>query len=359
MQRHHHRTATSTPALSVRSRSARASRGFTMTEMLIVIGLIVLLIGILLPALGAVQRRARITRTTALMQDFANACEVFSQEHGFLPGVIPEDVLANDPKISGTENALLHLMGGFAVLRPTDPAGSDAEIAYNNFVGTELTFTAPLGGTWRLKVNITDFFGLGPVIDGKQYGPYFTAGRNDLKFVPGKVGQNQIAIPDLVDAWDMPIMYLRRARGVGPLVGPLTNPAPQFIFPAGGGALRPYIQSTALGERGVNQTSSGGNSRYSILNATGSASSNGGYSVGGWNLMMLLANEAFRVDLGGGNADYNAARGSFVLISAGVDNIYFATDNGAGSTSNPQEEILRPTIVGEYDDIVVVGGGSR
>ncbi len=341
----------------------RRPTGFTMTEMLIVIGLIVLLIGILLPAIAGVQRQARITRTTALMEDFASACAIFEQQHGVAPGVIPEDVLANDPLISGTENALLHLLGGYRLLRPTDGPTSDAFARYNapgdfESGATELVFTGPNGATWRLKINL-DFYGLGPVIDGKQYDPYFSPGAGDLVAVQGQLGQNQVPILDLVDAWGSPIIYVRRVRTVGPLVGEFAD-LPQFLCPTTsggwGGTMQPYIRSTALGDRQINQMPGGGNSKYSVFNASGPSPHNGNYSLAAWNLMMLIANEAFRVDLPG-VYDYTTARGGFIVISAGADGVFFSTEDGKGSTTDPQEDIDTPTVAGEYDDIVVLGGG--
>lgn len=344
----------------------RRRSGFTMTEMLIVIGLIVLLIGILLPAIAGVQRQAKVTRTTSLMEDFSSACAAFEQEHNVAPGVIPEDVLANDPLISGTENALLHLIGGYRLLRPTDGPSSDAAVRYNaaddfGNGATELIFTDANGNNWGLKVNL-DFFGLGPVIDGKQYDPYFTPADGDLLAVTGQLGQNQVNIPDLIDAWDMPIMYARRVRTVGPIIGAPTQPQrPQFLYPTAagnwGGGMYPYLRSTALGERQMNQMPGGSNSKYSVLNATGQPPSNSNYALGAWNLMMLLANEAFLVGDLSSTYDYTTTRGGFVLISAGPDGIYLSTEDGEGSSNDPQEWIRTPTVAGEYDDIVVIGGG--
>ena len=88
-----------------------------MTELLVVIGVIAVLAGILLAALGGVRRKAMATTTVSTMTEFSKACDTFQLEHGRYPGVIPEDVLAatDVPPISGTENALLDLMGGALV----------------------------------------------------------------------------------------------------------------------------------------------------------------------------------------------------------------------------------------------------
>src|SRR5262245_11450634 len=77
-------------------------RAFSITELLVVIGIIVLLVGLLLPALAAAQQKAKAVSTTGTAEQFALACESFHQKFGFYPGVVPENILAADPKISGT-----------------------------------------------------------------------------------------------------------------------------------------------------------------------------------------------------------------------------------------------------------------
>ena len=73
----------------------RTRRGFTMTELVVVIGVIAVLAGILLAAMGGVRRKALATTTLSTMTEFSKACDAFQLEHGRYPGVVPENVLAD------------------------------------------------------------------------------------------------------------------------------------------------------------------------------------------------------------------------------------------------------------------------
>ena len=57
-------------------RSARAG-GFTLTELLVVVAIIVLLIGTLFVALGAAAKRAQLAKTTFLMGSIASGLAKF------------------------------------------------------------------------------------------------------------------------------------------------------------------------------------------------------------------------------------------------------------------------------------------
>ncbi len=63
-------------------------RGFTLTELLTVIAIIVLLVGSLFVAISAVTRRAQITKTRFLMTTVSSALGQFQTDFGYLPPVL-------------------------------------------------------------------------------------------------------------------------------------------------------------------------------------------------------------------------------------------------------------------------------
>lgn len=317
--------------------------GFSITELLVVIGVIVLLVALLLVALNAVQNKAKTVKTQARMNQFSGACDSFQIDHGFYPGAVPEEVLAQDPQISGTENALLHLMGG--VVREEDhPLDYGTYAKADGWVEIPFNYS---GGTYNIKVN-TDLMGEGPTIDGKPYSPYFTPGPGELAITEGQVanggGDPLQNIPDLIDAWGQPIGYIRQVRRSGPLTPDGGNVAPQFYLDP----LDPYLDSEGLGEFGLNQTITSGNKDYSILR--------GAFT----NHNKILAQIIRHPGMGADDDPFNGTpRGAYYLFSAGADGIFFSRKDGPGSSSDPVDDIttLPPKVVEEYDDVVYSGGG--
>ena len=180
------------------ARIRRSPRAFTLVELLVVIGIIGLLVGLLLPALGKVLARSKATATQGTMEEFAKACDAYFQEFNEYPAAVPEEVLygatgitgdvsnpaapatSELPRITAAENALLALMGGYRV--DTDPD-------YATYTGTELVFnTTP---PFRIKIDATRM-GEGPFKNGRKYDAFFAPKAREFGKAAGQMTLAQL-----------------------------------------------------------------------------------------------------------------------------------------------------------------------
>jgi prepilin-type N-terminal cleavage/methylation domain-containing protein len=357
------------------ARIRRSPRAFTLVELLVVIGIIGLLVGLLLPALGKVLARSKATATQGTMEEFAKACDAYFQEFNEYPSAVPEEVLygatgisgdasnpaapatSELPRITAAENALLALMGGTRV-----PSDSD----YLNYGGIELTWAATTSTpAFTIKIN-TSKMGEGPFKNGRKYDAFYAPKGREFGRAQGQAygtGFNaDNDIPDLLDAWGAPIAFVKQQRSVGPLVRLATgNTRGQFERTG----LLGYTCSVALGDAAVDQTSNEAGSILNVATVSGAGNPRESRDLSFAQLIRhaalnssttVAANDLDRVRWGN-------ARGKYFLFSPGPDGVYFGCNQVRTNTGTPLRDIVSstmnpdgPKIIEKYDDVVTSGG---
>ncbi len=330
--------------------------GFTLIEILVVIAIIAVLASILLPALQKVQETAKKTKTSSLMQSFARACDEFALDHGRYPGLLPDSAV-DGTTITSAQNALLELMGGARAVNSQSPQTVLDEYADFADTATVLnTINDPASGlTWDIAFNDSRF-GEGPWINGRVYEPYFSPKSSDLRYTPFDANNaGSFEYPSLVDAWDIPVIYLRAGRKNGVIIDDAANNRlPQFDLPG----MDDHFQDSI-------------NANGSII---GPAIVDDEAKIA-WLTLMLAHPTFWEIDTLNASDEFNngtawgTSRGRYMLLSAGPDNIYMEIANEQIHTdqeidvTNPTSSLLSPTsgevtpkMMESFDDVVVYGG---
>jgi len=211
--------------MTVKVSKRRADAGFTLLELLVVIGIIVVLVGLLFPAISVVRNSSYAAVTQSRIAGLIQAIQQYQQQFSALPGPIPNAItesqsvpgqingnplLSNDGKnisiiVTSSQNITLGLLGGLAY------SGSHVPIYYYDP-------TALGHGPSGLNPN-----------NPKQFLPSIdnATGRT----VTGTVTTAAEAyVPEFMDAFPipMPILYLRANQGMTTAVDAATPSKAQY-----------------------------------------------------------------------------------------------------------------------------------
>ncbi len=84
-------------------------RGFSLIELIVVVGIILILVSILIPALGGARMSAQTADSKSQLASLSTACESYYQIFQAYPGPVKESTVAGTSNYSGNQNLLIGL----------------------------------------------------------------------------------------------------------------------------------------------------------------------------------------------------------------------------------------------------------
>jgi prepilin-type N-terminal cleavage/methylation domain-containing protein len=126
----------------------RRRAGFTLTELLVVMGIIAILAGLILPAVGAVRRSAASRAAKATIERIRLACQAYQADFGDYP---PTSLVAFDVTTNGVNDGIESLLRCLTTRREHGPYLEFEEPDLANTDGDSLTKADPVGSALEAR----------------------------------------------------------------------------------------------------------------------------------------------------------------------------------------------------------------
>lgn len=297
-------------------------RGFSLVEMLTVLGILAIVLGIIIPVLANVRNSARKSATQSILSDFSTAINQYQISERRLPGYFSAadmGAAANGSSsavgegFTNMDNIMLDLAGGIVTSSTTTGTPIDVGPSTAKRVRVD---TSLIGSTTQTA-------------NGAKNKGYFSPDGKNFKAQNGTDGTgiragsaNNQLYPALLDSWGNPILAwsANPAAPAGSSFSATTSDSQRarFYWASNAG----FLRSTKLGKTGANQD------ERSLLGAGGSSAPSDASRER--TMQALLGSAAFPVTPPTTPPSPAAPRAPIVLHSGGTPGLYLDKDSRGG-----------------------------
>jgi prepilin-type N-terminal cleavage/methylation domain-containing protein len=313
--------------------------GFTLVELLVVIGIITILISITIPVVSHIRKAANGAATAAQIQALRGAIESYFQAFNAYPGPLADlDMFNNTPnqspplpqnlgpggspyQVTMAENLVLGLMGGLQGVNGKPP------IFVPDLVGQ---------GPMNLAVDANR-----NLIYPKRYSPFYD-GRSQLSTATalgpwysfGKDHSFDTNIPEIVDRFPsepMPILYLRARKDAKGVMGDTNTPGGTELYQYDLRQIWSYTYDFQKSRAATiyGPTPQGLSSLGNMKDQGPGDSTASGFiaTKPPWNALPYFKNTSLNQSTTPNANGTPRSKDGFILISAGPDRIYGTSDD--------------------------------